>query len=170
MIEFEPLLRAIYDLPLSQVVRGAVWVYPVLETLHLIGLGLLFGPIIIFDLRVLGVISSPAPSPLAGLLLPWVWIGFAINATSGVLLFGSDALEFGANPAFQAKIALILMAGLNAAVFQLRAAGGYAGNAPAGDAPSPDAPLTGGLRFQAALSILLWLGVILAGRMIAYVA
>lgn len=165
MIEFEPLLRAIYELPLSQFVRGAVWAYPVLETLHLVGLGLLFGPIIIFDLGVLGVIRSPAASPLASLLLPWVWIGFAINATSGVLLFGSDAIEFGANPAFQAKIALIFLAGVNAAIFQVRANRGYAGNPP----PAAGQTLPG-QRFQAALSILLWLSVIVAGRLVAYVA
>ncbi len=160
MIEFEPLLRAIHDLPLSEFVRGSVWAYPILEMLHLVGLGLLFGPIVIFDLRILGVIRISGAATVASLLLPWVWIGFAINATSGLLLFGSDALEFGDNPAFQVKMGLIFASGLNAAIFQLRAQQPYDGVG----------PVPTSLRFQAALSIILWLSVIVAGRLIAYVA
>ncbi|MBU2583620.1 MAG: hypothetical protein KJ622_18080 [Alphaproteobacteria bacterium] len=165
MIEFEPALRTILEMPLSQFVRSAVWAYPILEMLHILGLGLLFGPIIIYDLRVIGIVCASNPNALAALLLPWVWTGFTVNATSGFLLFASDAIEFAANPAFQAKMALILLAGLNAAVFQYRAS-----RCEADREAIADTSQTSGMRLQAAISILLWLSVIVAGRLIAYVA
>lgn len=154
----QPFLQMILDLPVSHFVRTSVWAYPVLEMLHLIGIGLLFGPIIIYDLRVLagwGEIATPAA---ARLLLPWVWTGFTINALSGLLLFASDAVEFAANPAFQAKMALLAIAGLNASVFQLRADPGLL----SGPAPAI------GFRAQAAFSLMIWFAIIVAGRMIAY--
>ncbi len=154
----QPLLQMILDLPISHFVRSSVWAYPVLEMLHLIGIGLLFGPIVIYDLRVLagwGDIATPAA---ARLLLPWVWTGFIINATSGLLLFASDAIEFAANPAFQAKMALLAIAGLNASLFQFRANPGQL-NGPA---------LAISFRAQAAVSLVIWFAIIIAGRMIAY--
>ncbi|MCH9807701.1 MAG: hypothetical protein K0U74_08225 [Alphaproteobacteria bacterium] len=158
--EIEPILRFILTLPISKFVSGSIWAYPALETVHLIGLGLLFGPIIIYDLRILGFLRSVTPATLASTLLPWVWTGFALNALSGLLLFASDAVEFGINPAFQAKMALIFLAGLNAVTFQMR----YRQSATPAGAQGPS------LKIQAAFSILIWLSVIVAGRMIAYVA
>lgn len=160
LLEFalNPLLQAILHSPVSHFVRSSVWAYPILEMLHLIGIGLLIGPIVIYDLRILagwGEIDAPVA---ARLLLPWVWTGFIINALSGVLLFASDAVEFAANPAFQAKIALLLIAGLNAAVFQFRADPSQL------NAPAPALSF----RMQAAFSLTIWLAIIIAGRMIAY--
>lgn len=166
MIDFEPVLRIVHDLPLSQFVRSAVWAYPILEMLHLIGIGLLFGPIIIFDMRVLGVIRASNPPALAGLLLPWVWTGFLINAASGLLLFASDAIEFAANPAFQAKMALICVSGLNAALFHARTTPEHSN----GSARLASAAVGNASRLQAALSIITWFSVIVAGRLMAYVA
>lgn len=162
-----PLVRFIADLPASEFVRSSVWAYPALETLHLFGLGLVFGPILIFDLRILGAIRTGRLPDLAALLLPWVFAGLALNLVSGVLLFGSDAIEFSGNIAFQAKLALIALAVLNALAFQSRAAAAMRRLA---DAPASAGELPASLRLHAALSILFWCSVIVAGRMIAYVA
>ncbi len=159
--QVHPLIRLIADLPVSEFVRSSVWAYPALETVHLFGLGLLFGPIVIFDLRVLGFLRASGVAALAALLLPWVWLGFVLNLASGFLLFGSDANEFSVNPAFLAKMALIVFAGLNAMIFQWRASTVRG---------ATDGAERLGLRLQALLSIVLWSSVIVAGRMIAYVA
>ncbi|MGQ0671344.1 MAG: hypothetical protein ACT4N2_00485 [Hyphomicrobium sp.] len=143
-------------------VRESVWAYPILETVHIVGLGLLFGAIVSFDLRVLGLSKSLPVTTLERHLLPWVWVGFALNAASGTLLFASDAVDFSANPALMAKLALIAAAGANALVFQRRIAAGTAGW-------QVDRPASPAARLSAALSIALWLAVIIAGRMIAYV-
>lgn len=148
--------------PLAKLVREDVWLYPGLETLHIVGIALVFGCILAYDLRVLGRGKGLEIARLGHHLLPLVWIGFVVNATTGMLLFISDAVEFGANPALQAKLALIVAAGLNAAYFQARLA-------PRLSTAVPDTPLLLPARLSAFASIVLWLAVITAGRMMAYI-
>lgn len=148
---------------LSVFLRESTWSYPALEVVHIIGIALVFGVILSFDLRVLGRHTTLPLDTLGRHLLPWVWTGFVLNAASGTLLFVSNPVEFAANPALVAKLALIGVAGLNAAVFYWR----ITPTMPAWNRDSP-APLSA--RTSAVLSIALWLAVIVAGRMIAYVA
>jgi hypothetical protein len=154
--------EAVEATALAQYVKESPWAYPALETVHLIGLGLLFGSIFAFDLRVLGVNRDLPIAALGRHLLVWAWCGFLLNATSGVALFVSGAKEFAVNPALQIKLVLILFAGLNAALFQIRLK-------PEAFATGSAGPMPAGARAAAALSIVLWFSIILAGRMIAYV-
>ena len=156
----------LYTLETSQAaiwVKTSTWAYPLLETAHVIGLGLLFGAVFVLDLRLMGVGRVLPLSPLARHLLPWVWAGFFVNLVSGSLLFISDAAEFFANTAFRIKIALIVLAGLNAAYFHIRAYR-YAVEVDPAQHNIPRASIVAAL-----VSITLWIGVITAGRMIAYV-
>ncbi len=98
---------------------------------------------------------------LADHILPWVWAGFAINLTTGVLLFSSDAAEFASNASMQVKMVLIALAGVNAALFQGFAFKGVE----AWDQGVAAPPL---VRALAIVSMLLWIGVVTAGRMMAY--
>ncbi len=154
--------EAIEATSIAAFVKESVWAYPALETIHIIGLGLVFGSIVAFDLRLLGLHKDLSLDRLGQHLLPRVWTGFALNATSGLLLFSSDAVDFSTNPALWWKLGLIALAGMNAAVFQLR----IKPQSASWDANSP-APVSA--RISAALSITLWLAIIVAGRMIAYV-
>lgn len=147
---------------LSVFLRENTWAYPILEIAHIIGIALVFGTILAYDLRVLGRSRTLPLDTLGRHLLPWVWTGFLINATSGLLLFVSNPVEFSANPALQLKLALIALAGLNAAYFQWRIA-------PAIDTWNTAARAPAAARLSAVLSIALWLSVIAAGRMMAYV-
>lgn len=156
------LWQAIEGTTVAAFIKDSVWTYPILETIHLIGLGLLFGSIFAYDLRVLGVSQRLAIPTLGAHLLPWVWTGFLLNAVSGSLLFSSDAAEFAANPALQAKLTLIALAGINAAAFHMRVGSGSAKSLDDGAQLRP-------ARVSAMLSIVLWTGVIVAGRMMAYV-
>lgn len=142
--------------------RESVWAYPFLETLHVIGLALVFGPILLFDLRVIGWNKDLAVSRLHRALLPWVWTGFALNAASGVLRFVSNASEFAANTALRYKMVMLVLAGLNALYFQARIAPGVTVWDRETRAPA-------NARISAAASIALWLAIITAGRMIAYI-
>jgi hypothetical protein len=148
--------------PVSVFLRESTWAYPILEIAHIIGIALVFGSILAYDLRILGRHRSLPLDTLGRHLLPWVWTGFILNATSGLLLFVSNPVEFAANPALQYKLALIGLAGLNAAYFQWRTAPGiHSWNA------GTAAPAAA--RLSAFLSIALWLSVIAAGRLMAYV-
>ncbi|MBL8565740.1 MAG: hypothetical protein JNM89_08495 [Hyphomicrobiaceae bacterium] len=147
--------------PVAAFVRENAWAYPLLETLHMLGLALLVGGIVLFDLRLLGRSSEIPVRRLACHILPWVWIGFAINLATGALLFSSDAAEFAANASFRVKIVLIALAGINAAVFQ-RFAFRDVESWDRGVAAPPRA------RVLAMVSLVLWIGVVTAGRMMAY--
>jgi len=148
------LLEAIEASALAEAIRRSVWAYPLLETVHVAGIAALLGSVLLLELRVFGLGREVGVVPLARLVLPTALAGLACVALSGSLLFASAATEIAANPAFRVKLGLILIAGLNALLFHAR--GGLRGQ----DALA---------RLQAAASLLLWLSVIAAGRLIAYV-
>ena len=158
----DPIWDPVADSGLATFIRESIWAYPALETLHLFGLALLFGPILMFDLRVLGRSRDFNIRRLHQTLLPWVWTGFLLNLASGCLMFVSDAAEFARNPAFLAKLAFLAAAGANALLFQ---------NLIFPRLPGSDdtSRLTKAARTSAAFSILIWIAVVVAGRLMAYV-
>lgn len=161
-MDYTAFLKVLMALPAAELVRRWPWAYPILETVHVIGLGLLFGGIFAFDLRLLGVQPTISIRRLARHLLPWVWLGFALNALSGLLLLMSDAVEFGHNTSFKVKMVLIAVAGLNMAWFHWRIF-------PTVAQWDERAPTPLAAKRTALVSIALWLSVITAGRMIAYI-
>ncbi len=156
------LWQGLATTPVAVFIKTSAWAYPILETAHVIGLGLLFGAIVAMDARLLGLNASLPASVMARHLLPWAWGGFAINAASGALLFLSDAPAFAANTSFRIKLVLVGLAGVNALVFH-RAAFKSVADWEHSRAPPRAA------KAAAIVSIALWVGVITAGRMIAYI-
>lgn len=146
---------------LSSVIRQWVWLYPAIESLHLLGLALLVGSIAMFDLRLLGFSRQLWVTDLAQHLLPWAYLGFAIAALTGFLLFAVNASELAVNPAFRLKLLLIAVAGVNAALFHFKYRSVRLWNRVV------VVPLS--VRAIAAVSLLLWIAVIICGRLIAYV-
>jgi hypothetical protein len=145
---------------IANAIRTSIWMYPAFETAHYIGLSFLVGGIMLIDLRVLGVARSLPLKSIVG-LLPFVWIGFLINATTGTLLFIYGATGFGTNHAFWLKMGFMVLAGLNALAFQLATTrGGY--DWVSAGTPPPAA------KVFATLSFVLWLCVVTAGRWMAY--
>jgi hypothetical protein len=139
-----------------------VWVYPIVESVHVLTLCLFVGFATVLDLRLLGVALSREPvSKLASRLLPWTTGGFTIMVVSGALLFYSDPARFYGNVFFRIKALLLVLAGLNAWVFHrtvyTRVAAWDADRVP---------PL--GARLAGTASLALWAGIVVAGRMIAY--
>lgn len=145
----------------AQAMRQWLWLYPIVEIVHIAGIVLLVGSVAMFDLRVLGVSPGLPVSRLARHLLPWSVAGLGTVVVTGFMMFTAHATEFWYNPAFVVKMSLIVFAGLNAAAFHrgvYRTVAGWDVNAPA---PPP-------ARASAAASLVLWLGVISGGRLIAY--
>ena len=140
--------------PLSDVIRRSVWAYPALETIHIVAFATVFGTLLLLELRVFGAAPSVPLPPLARLAVPVALAAFAVAAAAGVLMLISNATEIAANRAFQVKLALIAFAGANAWWFHRR-----------GSLVRHD----GVARAQSLLSLLLWLGVITCGRLIAYI-
>jgi hypothetical protein len=156
------VLERLEATPLSAWMRQALWAYPSAEALHLIGLAVMVGAAAMFDLRLLGLSRTVSVRALARHLLPWSRLGFGVVVLTGALMFSATPTDFAANPAFQAKLALIGLAGLNIAVFHSRTARSFA-RWDSGVTPPPSAKLAGGL------SLALWSAVIVLGRFVAYV-
>jgi hypothetical protein len=147
--------------PIAQAITTSIWMYPTFETIHYIGLAMLIGSIMLIDLRLLGFARSlPLPSMLG--LLPWVWAGFLINVVTGSLMFIYGATSFGTNKMFLLKMTLMVLAGLNALVFTVAVAR-------SGQRWLTTARTPAGIKVIATLSLVLWLGVMTAGRWMAYV-
>lgn len=146
----------------SEALRSSRWGYPAAEIAHLLGLAALVGAAALFDLRLLGFWRSLRVTDAARHLLRVVWMGFGLTVATGVLMFVTDATELVSNPAFRLKMALIFVAGCNAAAFHI----GTLGSVEKWDA---DKSTSGGAKFAAVVSLLVWAGVVACGRLIAYV-
>ena len=127
--------------------------YPALEVVHITGIALLVGNLVLVELRVWGLGRSLPLPALARLGLTVSLVGFGLAAASGLVMFASQAAELMANRAFVIKMGLLTLAGTNAGLFHAR------------DGLTRLDTLA---RLQTALSLGLWLGVIICGRWIAY--
>ncbi|HVN45571.1 MAG TPA: hypothetical protein VMT66_09975 [Steroidobacteraceae bacterium] len=157
------------ELPWVVAFRESSWVYPSVETVHGIGMGLLVGTLTVIDIRVLGGLRR-LPLELLPKLSPFLWVGFVLNACSGVLMFMSDGPRLIDNWIFQAKMILI---GLGLVIAwrlqrELAPASPHA-RVPAGP-PRVRGPAGTSQRMQliAALSLLIWYAAIVAGRVTAF--
>ena len=144
-------------------VRQSLWLFPAIETVHLLGMTVLIGTVATFDMRLLGWVMRRTPvAELGRRLLPWTWAGFGLQVVTGGLLFCSEAAHMYLNPAFRVKMVLIVLAGVQALVFQLMAGGKMA-------AWDERAAYPAGAKMAAVVSILLWIGVVAAGRWIGFI-
>ena len=145
------------------IMGDSTWLFPAVETIHLAAMVLLVASISAFDLRLLGfILKGESVSQLTRKLIPLTWIAFGTMAVTGVLLFSSDPVhKYCPNPAFQLKLVLIALAGLNMSLFHFTV---YQSVAKWDTDPSPPvwAKLVG------SVSVVLWAGVVIAGRWIGF--
>lgn len=151
----------IEGLAIAKAMRDELWLYPAVEIVHIIGFSILVGSVVMFDLRVLGVSRQVSVRALARHLLPWSVAALLVIVPTGLLMFSAHAGDFLGNRAFQLKMALLLTAGMNAAIFHT----GPFQSAAAWDT-NATAPL--GARVSVALSLVLWFSIIGCGRLLAY--
>ncbi len=152
----------LYDSSIGTDIRESIWVFPIIETIHVLAITLLVGTIAILDLRLLGLALKREPvSRVANGVLPLTWAGFAVMFVSGFLLFWSEAAKSYGNPAFRVKLLLLALVGLNPLIFHFtvyRSVGDWNERIVT--------PLRA--RLAAVFSLTLWGGIICAGRAIAY--
>jgi hypothetical protein len=155
-------LRWLEETALAETIRSGTWIYAAIESVHLLGLALLFGAVVALDLRLIGLSRSLSQLAMTRHLLPLAGAGFALSAVSGFLMFAADARALAGNPAFQLKLAFMVFAGINAAAFHL---GPFRAIVAAnGQRRPPGAAVIMGVG-----SLLLWMAVVVCGRLIAYV-
>jgi hypothetical protein len=156
------LLIAMEDNPLATWLRSSAWGYPAVETLHILGLALLFGTAVAFDLRLLNMPSSPPVDGVARFLLPLARIGFALAVVSGLVLFMMQARTFGVMPLFFVKMAAVAVAVTNTIVFHR---GIFTSVRRWSETPSTPRRA----RIAAVVSLVCWTLALVCGRFLAYV-
>jgi hypothetical protein len=135
---------------------------PVIEATHVVAAVLLFGTVLVVDLRLLGLADAArAFTRISRETLPLTWLAFGISVITGLLIFASSAQTYFGNTAFRLKALALLGAGLNMALFQLVTVRSLAAWDQRG--PAPHAARLAGL-----LSVLLWAAVVLLGRWIGF--
>jgi hypothetical protein len=158
--------KALASTALSTRLQTIPWMVPVLQSVHIITVGVVFVSILMVSLRVLGRVRAEEPLPLVWRrFAPFLWTGVVIMATTGTLLVIAEPVREFMTLSFRLKMSLLAIGLVSAAVFghtmrrAARAAGGES-------APQPS--LAAGVRFAAVATLLLWVAIIFLGRGIAY--
>jgi hypothetical protein len=161
-MSFERVLEWLANTKGSIALHESFYVWPAIESVHVLTLSVFVGFAAMLDLRLLGVAMGHMPaSKVARRLLPWTAAGFVTMVVSGVLIFYANPVHFYHNVFFRAKVLLLILAGLNAWVFHARVWHRVA-------MWDLDQVTPAAARLAGASSLLLWACIIMAGRLIAY--
>lgn len=162
-MDLQSLLQTIESTSLATQIRESAIAFPALESVHVIGIALVFGSIAVVDLRLLGIASHRRSAlRLIQELLPYTWLAFVACVITGSLMFAANAITYAQNPMFLWKMGILMLAGLNMAIFHL----GTFRRISAWDTTLPP---PSSARFAGFSSMALWVSVIFLGRWIAFV-
>jgi hypothetical protein len=154
------LLAWIENTDLSTAIREGALLYPIIGGIHLLAIALFGGMVLVTDLRLLGWTMRCRPvADIVQQFRPWKWTGFAVVTVSGLLLAWAEPQKLYRSPAFWVKMALFVLVGVHALGFRARVYGNTA---------RPDVAETVEGKLAACISLLLWAGLIVSGRLIAY--
>lgn len=156
------LCQWVQDQPSSIALRESQYGYPAVETAHVLGMAMFAGLIAMMDLRLVGIGNRRTPvSEIQARLFPWQMTGLATSVISGTLLLYAEPVQLYGNIFWWIKVGLLVVAGVNALAFHLTT---Y--RSVAKWDRDPVTPF--GARLAGTLSLVLWTGVIVSGRLIAY--
>jgi predicted DNA repair protein MutK len=157
-----PFCQWLAETPGSVALRESLYMYPLVESAHVLTLCVFLGTAVMFDLRLLGITLTKVPtSQLKRRLGPWITGGFIVMMTTGVLLFHANPVRSYQSLWFRMKVVALVLAGLNAFVFHRTIDQRI-------DEWDQDPVPPTAARIAGARSLVLWAIVVVAGRMIAY--
>lgn len=158
----ETILQSIVESPLAVHIAEDPVAFPWIEVTHVLAITIVFGTILLVDLRLMGLAARDYPiARLSKAVVPVTWVAFLIAAITGSLLFISNAVTYYGNFYFRAKMLAMLCAGLNMAIFHL-----WTWRSVASWDETPRVPV--GVRFAGLISALLWVTIIVCGRWIGF--
>jgi hypothetical protein len=161
-VTLRPVFEWLNELPSSIAIRESLYGYPVLLTAHVVTMAVFAGLIVMMDLRLVGLAYRQTPvSEIQRRLFPWQMMGFVLSGITGMVLFYGQPMRYFGKVFFWSKMALMVFAGLNALWFHRTT---YRTIVRWDEAPNT--PF--GARMAGAVSIALWTGVVLFGRLTAY--
>jgi hypothetical protein len=158
------LFQALEATPWGTAVRENTWLFPTIESIHVLSLVLVVGSIMVVDLRLLNLASRQrSVKELTDEVLPWTWTAFASAAITGTLLFSSSAMRYVGIWQFETKMCLLVLAAINMGIFHLGAFRSVAKWDQAPARPPLAARLAGGI------SLAIWLVIVALGRWVGFV-
>src|SRR5262245_9869135 len=156
------LLASLESSNLATRIRDSLYLFPLIESFHVLGLTVVFGTMVIVDLRLLGIAWIRRPfMRITSDILKWTWAAFAWTATTGTLMFITNADVYYHNFFFRTKMALLALAGLNVLIFELTSARTV-------DRWHKDRAAPPGGRAAAVVSLVFWILIIFMGRWIGF--
>jgi hypothetical protein len=163
MDAIEGAIQWINDSAFANAVRDSFWVFPSIETVHVIAIVIVLGSITRLDMRLMGLTRPDRPvTEVTGEMLPWTWTSFVIAAMFGFMLWASKPFDYFGIAFFGVKMLLILLAGINMLVFQF----GIYRTVEVWDRDPIPPPA---VRLAGAISMAFWLCVLVCGRLIGFV-
>jgi len=148
--------------PLSAAIQNALWLIPLLQTIHILAIAMVISSIFMIDLRVLRIATSQPMPETARRFVPWIWTGLVLLALSGATLIVGEPERSLPNPAFQIKMLLLALAIAVTCAFQ----------ASLRREPAPSERADQSRRMTSVLAVsalMLWCAIVVAGRWIAYI-
>jgi hypothetical protein len=160
---FDQFLQWLESTPPAVAISESSWLFPGIESIHVLAITLVVGSITMVDLRLLDLnLRERRAGELIAEVLPWTWASFVVAVCSGALLFSSNATHYWGTVPFRAKMVLLALAGLNMAVFHATTHGSIGVWGSQQHTPRA-AKISGGI------SLGLWIGVVTLGRWIGFV-
>jgi hypothetical protein len=156
---YDDWLVALRDWDVAAQLRRSLYVYPIVNTLHIFGFALILGSIILVDLRFLGAFPNTPMAWFGRILEPTAALGVLIAAIAGFFLCVVKPIEYSVNPSFRVKLVIIALAIINALIQRFGRGWRIA---------MTENIASGAVKLRAALSLVLWTGALFAGRFIAF--
>lgn len=148
-------------LEFTQEIGATAW-FPFIESIHVLSITLMLGAILMVDLRVLGLAAKSYPvSAMARELVPWSAIAFAVATITGIAMFMTRAASHVDNSAFQIKMILLLIGGINILYFHIS-------QKPLLRSKEVSCAIPAAAKYSAAVSLVVWVGVMVAGRWVGH--
>ena len=146
--------------PASEWINSSRWIWPLCESLHFMGLSLLVGITGFFDLRLMGFFKRVSIGAARD-LMPYALVGFAINIVTGLVFLTGLPEQYARNPVWWYKVGFLMLAGLNALVYETRLSARVLALDPEGDTPRA-------VKVIGLVSLISWFAVLYCGRMLAF--
>lgn len=150
------------DTSIGTSIRQSIWVFPIIETTHVLASSISVGLLMVSDLRLMGYIMKHRPvSEVYEQIKPWMFMGFAIMTITGIFLFWCQAVKAYSSIFFKTKVVLLLLAAINAMAFE-RGIYRRVGEWDNALIPPIEARIAGWA------SLIMWATIITCGRTMAY--
>lgn len=160
MTDLTPYVQWLRATSASEWINSTTWMWPLCESLHFIGLSLLIGIAGFFDLRLMGFFKR-VPVAAAKALMPFALFGFGLNVVTGLVFLTGLPEQYASNPVWWSKVGFLMVAGLNAVIFETRLSSRVMAIGAGVDTPRA-------AKIVGFVSLISWFAVLYCGRMLAF--